>query len=290
MLALGLILSVFVGASLGLLGGGGSILTVPILHYVLGMDARIATAASLAVVAATAAAGTVRFARRREVAWRDGILFALPSFVGVFVVRRWLLPALPERIVVAGYGITSDQLVLGAFAIVMLVAGIAMLRPIAKTPAPAEGNITESNAINGAQGEQSGESRRGGGGSPLYRALLIGAEGLLVGAVTGFVGAGGGFLIVPALTLLVGLDMKIAVGTSLFIIALKSLVGFGGDLLAGAAVPWDILAGVLAAALVGMAIGSRLASRVPSARLAKAFGVFVLVMGILILAKETMGK
>jgi uncharacterized membrane protein YfcA len=254
------------------------------------MDARIATAASLAVVAATAAAGTVRFARRREVAWRDGILFALPSFVGVFVVRRWLLPALPERIVVAGYGITSDQLVLGAFAIVMLVAGIAMLRPIAKTPAPAEGNITESNAINGAQGEQSGESRRGGGGSPLYRALLIGAEGLLVGAVTGFVGAGGGFLIVPALTLLVGLDMKIAVGTSLFIIALKSLVGFGGDLLAGAAVPWDILAGVLAAALVGMAIGSRLASRVPSARLAKAFGVFVLVMGILILAKETMGK
>jgi hypothetical protein len=197
---------------------------------------------------------------------------------------------LPERIVVAGYGITSDQLVLGAFAIVMLVAGIAMLRPIAKTPVPAEGNITESNAIKGAQGEQSGESRKGGGGSPLYRALLIGAEGLLVGAVTGFVGAGGGFLIVPALTLLVGLDMKIAVGTSLFIIALKSLVGFGGDLLAGAAVPWVILAGVLAAALVGMAIGSRLASRVPSARLAKAFGVFVLVMGILILAKETMGK
>lgn len=267
MMILGLALSVFIGVSLGLLGGGGSILTVPLLHYVFGLSAPLATSTSLAVVGVTAALGALTFARRKEVAFQEGLLFALPSFVSVTLVRRFVIPTLPSEFTVLGLEMTLDATLLVAFAAVMLAAGLAMLRK--KKPSTAE-------AIQAARRRRKG----------VPGLLRIAAQGVFVGVLTGFLGAGGGFLIVPALALLVGLDMKRAVGTSLFIISANSLTGFGADVVAGTPVPWALLGSVLAAASVGMAIGTQAAKKIPAERLKPAFGVFVLVMAALILTKE----
>lgn len=270
MTLLGLALSVLIGVSLGLLGGGGSILTVPLLHYVFGLSAPLATSASLAVVGVTAAGGALAFAKRKEVAFREGFLFAVPSFLSVTLVRRFVIPRLPAEGTLFGVTLQRDATLLVAFALVMLAAGLAMLRK--KKALPAGEHATGGMA-------EGGKTASGG-------FARIAAQGVLVGLLTGFLGAGGGFLIVPALVLLVGLDMKRAVGTSLLIIALNSLTGFAADLAAGTPVPWRVVATVLAAALVGMVVGTRAAKHVPSERLKPAFGLFILVMAAFILAKE----
>ncbi|MEY4063879.1 MAG: hypothetical protein RIR26_87 [Pseudomonadota bacterium] len=261
----GILLSLLIGVSLGLLGGGGSILTVPILHYVFGIDAGNATALSLCVVGLSAALGAITYAKRREIAWREGLVFSLPSFFAVYSMRRYVHPALPHQFNFLNFTIGKDALILLVFSLIMLLAAGAMIRP----------------------------ARSNSGGSfemSLSRVLQIVLQGALVGCVTGFVGAGGGFLIVPALVVLVGLDMKRAVGTSLAVIASNSLVGFSGALMAGMTVDVTVLSTVTAASLVGMLVGTKLVAKVSSAQLKPAFGWFVLVMGTFILLKETLFK
>lgn len=261
----GLLLSLCIGISLGLLGGGGSILTVPILHYVFGLSTGESTALSLFVVGTTAAAGSVAYARRGEVAWREGLTFALPSLSTVYATRRFVLPAIPNEFSILNITLSKDNFVLLLFSIVMLLASTAMLRPSqAKPSADVHFN--------------------------LGRVLLIVLQGVVVGVVTGFVGAGGGFLIVPALVLLVGLDMKKAVGTTLVVIAVNSLIGFVGDLSTGREINLPILISVTSAALIGMQLGTKLVTKVSSAKLKPAFGWFVLIMGSFILIKETLLK
>lgn len=263
--AVGYLLAITVGVSLGLIGGGGSILTVPILYYLFGVDAELATAYSLFVVGATSVVGTVGYQRRGLLDVKTGVIFAIPAFVGVYATRLWVVPAIPDPVLsTASYSLSKNTLIMGAFAIVMLMAAIAMIR-------------------RKGQGSDAGDEQTG---TRQIKVHWVALEGLIVGAVTGFVGAGGGFLIIPALVILAGLPMKTAVGTSLMIISAKSLVGFGGDVVAGRAIDWGFLAVVTALAIVGIFIGTKLSKVVPGKKLEPAFGWFVLLMGGFILLKE----
>jgi uncharacterized membrane protein YfcA len=247
-LLLVLALSVVIGLSLGVLGGGGSILTVPILVYVAGFEAKEAIAASLFVVGVTSAVSVFSHARGGRVMWRTGLIFGAAGMAGAFV--GGLLG-----------GHIPGQILLIAFAVMMVATSVAMLR----------GRKKKSDADEPVQHEL-----------PLGRVLL---DGAIVGLVTGLVGAGGGFLVVPALALLGGLPMSIAVGTSLVVIAMKSFAGLAGYLTT-VQLDWGITLGVTAAAIVGTLIGSRLAGRIPEAALRKAFGWFVLAMGTFVLVQQ----
>ncbi|SDI47009.1 hypothetical protein SAMN04488693_11232 [Arthrobacter subterraneus] len=241
------LLSVVIGLSLGLLGGGGSILTVPILTYVAGLDAKEAIAASLFVVGVTSAVSAIDHARKGRVKWRTGLIFGAAGMAGAF-----------------GGGLLGGRIpgtiLMIAFALMMIATSIAMIRG-RKNKAPA----TTHN-----------------GELPIGKVII---EGLIVGLVTGLVGAGGGFLVVPALALLGGLSMPIAVGTSLVVIAMKSFAGLAGYLTT-VSLDWGLVAAVTAAAVVGSLIGARLAGRIPEAALRKGFGIFVLVMGVFVLVQE----
>ena len=242
-------LAVLVGLSLGLLGGGGSILTVPLLVYVAGMDAKEAIATSLLVVGVTSAVATLAHARAGRVRWRTGLTFGAFAMVGAYLGGR-----------VAAF--LPGTVLLLAFALMMLATAWAMLR---RRPGP---------------GPSAGH-----GSGPW--ALVVG-EGLVVGFVTGIVGAGGGFLVVPALVLLGGLPMPVAVGTSLVVIAMKSGAGLAGYL-SSVSIDWGTAGVVTVAAVAGALVGGRLVSRVHPDRLRVAFGWFVLVMGVLVLGQEVMG-
>lgn len=260
---LGYLLAVVMGVTLGLLGGGGSILTVPILVYVMMIDPVLATAYSLFVVGSTSVIGSVRKGMEGLVNWKVAFIFALPSLFAVFLTRRYLVPAIPANLAEIGnFILTKDIAIMIFFAIVMLMASYSMIR----------GNGTETKPTS----------------SP-YRYLLIIAEGLVVGVVTGLVGAGGGFLIVPALVILVGLPMKEAVGTSLVIIAVKSLIGFLGDLGSGQEIDWPLMLTFTAFSAAGMFIGIYTNRFVSSDRLKKIFGWFIVIMAIFILYKEMTG-
>ncbi|MET1035338.1 MAG: sulfite exporter TauE/SafE family protein [Arthrobacter sp.] len=248
-LAVTLLLSVVIGLSLGLLGGGGSILTVPILTYVAGLQPREAIAASLFVVGATSAFGAVSHARKGRVQWRTGLIFGAAGMVGAF-----------------GGGLLGGRIpgtiLMIAFALMMVATSLAMIRG------------RKNRAAEAHEGEL-----------PVGKVVL---EGLVVGLVTGLVGAGGGFLVVPALALLGGLSMPVAVGTSLVVIAMKSFAGLGGYL-TSVSLDWALVGGVTAAAILGSLVGTRLAGRIPEAALRKGFGVFVLVMGVFVLVQELPG-
>lgn len=258
----GLALALVIGVTLGLIGGGGSILTVPVLVYVMGIPPVEATAYSLFVVGVTSAAGAVGYQRQKLIAWRTGLLFALPSMITVFLVRSWVLPAIPDPMGgLIGLSFSRDLFIMILFAVIMAMASLSMIREgVAAAP---------SESISSAK-----------------KMLLIGAEGVGVGALTGLVGAGGGFLIIPALVILTGLPMRTAVGTSLMIIAVKSLIGFTGDVLALPSIDWSLLAAFTALSLVGVAVGLKLSSRIPASKLKKGFGFFVAAMAVFILAAE----
>lgn len=240
------VLAVTVGLSLGLLGGGGSILTVPLLTYVAGMDPKEAIAASLFVVGVTSAVSTVSHARQNHVQWRTGLIFGVASMLGAF-----LGGLLGGRI--------PGAILMIAFALMMLATAGAMLL--------------------GRRGAGGGEEKKN---LPLGKILV---EGLVVGLVTGLVGAGGGFLVVPALALLGGLAMPVAVGTSLLVITMKSFAGLAGYLTT-VSLDWPVVLAVTAAALVGALLGARLTSVVPEQALRRGFGYFVLVMGVVVLVQE----
>jgi uncharacterized protein len=246
MIALTVALAVLVGVSLGLLGGGGSILTVPLLAYVAGMDAKQAIATSLLVVGTTSAVGAISHAKAGRVQWRTGLLFGAAGMAGAYAGG------------LLGQFIPGSLLLLG-FAAMMIATAIAMLRGRKNTAtADAAHAISVPKII---------------------------AEGLAVGLVTGLVGAGGGFLVVPALALLGGLPMPVAVGTSLVVIAMKSFAGFGGYL-ASVQIDWAVAGMVTAAAVAGALVGARLTAMVNPDALRKAFGWFVLAMSSVILAEE----
>lgn len=239
-------LAVLVGLSLGLLGGGGSILVVPLLTYVGGLDPKEAIATSLFVVGATSLASLVGHARKGRVQWRIGLIFGAAGMVGAFLGG------------LAGGRIPGTVLMI-AFALMMIATAGAMIR---------------------GRKDRDGESETHH--HPLWRILL---DGLVVGAATGLVGAGGGFLVVPALVLLAGLPMAAAVGTSLLVIAMKSFAGLGGYL-TSVSLDWPLVAAVTGAAIVGSFVGVRLTSVVPEKALRKGFGYFVLLMGAFVLSQE----
>ncbi|MCW4353523.1 sulfite exporter TauE/SafE family protein [Hoyosella sp. YIM 151337] len=245
------ILAVAVGLSLGLLGGGGSILMVPLLAYVAGMDAKEAIAASLFAVGVTSLISLIMHAKRGNVRWRTGLIFGSAGMAGAFL-GGLLGGQLPGTVLMI------------AFSIMMIATAAAMIRGRRKAAAKPHG--------------QAGEL-------PVLRILV---DGLIVGLVTGLVGAGGGFLVVPALALLGGLPMSIAVGTSLLVISMKSFAGLAGYLTT-VSLDWGVVAAVTAAAVIGALVGARLTARIREESLRKGFGYFVLAMGAVVLSQELPG-
>ncbi|RSK48954.1 sulfite exporter TauE/SafE family protein [Hymenobacter rigui] len=262
---LGYFAAIFIGLSLGIMGGGGSILTVPVLVYLMGVNPVLSTAYSLFVVGSTSVVGASGYFRKGLVSLKTAVVFLIPSLLAVFAVRKLLMPAIPhELFTLGGIVFTKDLLVLVAFAVLMVVAATSMIRS-----------------------QQAEEVLREEPHQPhAFNYPLILGMGLVVGTLTGFVGAGGGFLIIPALVLGARLPMKLAVGTSLAIIALNSLIGFTGDLSAGTPIAWGFLLGFLAFALAGIVLGTYLARFIPGTRLKPAFGWFTLAMGTFILLRE----
>ena len=257
--------AIFIGLSLGIMGGGGSILTVPVLVYLMGVSPVLSTAYSLFVVGSTSVVGATGYFRKGLVSLKTAVVFLIPSLLAVFVVRKVLMPAIPHELFTLGSIVfTKDLLVLVAFAVLMVVAATSMIRS--------------------KQAEEVLDHELGHK-APLNYPLVLGI-GLVVGVLTGFVGAGGGFLIIPALVLGARLPMKLAVGTSLAIIAMNSLIGFTGDLSAGTPIAWSFLLGFLAFALGGIVLGTYLARFIPGAKLKPAFGWFTLAMGTFILVRE----
>ena len=248
MLPLAVALSVVIGISLGLLGGGGSILTVPILRYVLGMEVHDAIALSLLVVGTTSAAAVISHARAGRVRWRTGLIFGLAGMVGAFGAGR-----------VAHF--VPPSVLLGLFGLMMMVTAVAMMRGRRTT-----------------EGTDAAEKE--------LRIGKVLGEGLVVGAITGLVGAGGGFLVVPALVLLGGLPMDVAVGTSLVVITMKSFAGFAGYM-DHAAIDAQVAVLITSAAVVGSFVGGALASRISPDSLRKGFAWFVVAMAFFILGQET---
>ena len=259
---LGYILAAIVGISLGLVGSGGSILTVPILVIIMGVDPVLATAYSLFIVGTTALVGGVQSAIQKRVDFKTVFIFGVPSIAAVYITRMWLVPMIPQKIFSAGsFTVTKPIALMLLFAVVMILASFSMIRS-GKKKEPASTN------------------------APLkYNYPMILLEGAVVGLLTGLVGAGGGFLIIPALVLLARMPMKLAVGTSLFIIAAKSLIGFIGDLQGSEIIDWKLLGLFTAFAVAGIFIGIILSKKIPGEKLKKAFGWFVLVMGVYIFIK-----
>ena len=261
---IGYISSAFIGISLGLIGGGGSILTVPVLVYLFSIDVVLATSYSLFIVGFTSAIGSISYFKNGLVNIKTAILFGIPSIVAVFSTRAYILPAIPNEVFEIGdFVVTKGILLMMLFAVLMVAASYSMIK---------------KNNYDGATVEIS-----------KYNFLFILIEGLAVGILTGLVGAGGGFLIIPALVVFSKLPMKEAVGTSLVIIAAKSLIGFfseGSEVI----VDWNLLSKVSFFAISGILIGTFLSKKIDGSKLKPAFGWFVMVMGIYIILKETILK
>ncbi len=264
---IGYIAAIVIGFTLGLIGGGGSILTVPALVYLVGINPVLSTAYSLFIVGAASLVGSFSYMRQGLVSYQTALVFAIPSFTAVYLTRRWIVPAIPEQIAqwpVPGgtnFILTKDIAVMVFFAIIMLLASFSMIR---------------------SARQEKPESK---GGTITYNYPLILLEGAVVGVLTGLVGAGGGFLIIPALVLLAKLPMKLAIGTSLLIIAAKSLIGFTGDV-GTQPIDWTFLLLFTAIAVVGIFIGTYSSRFIAAEKLKTGFGWFVLVMAGYILINE----
>lgn len=260
---IGYIGALLVGLSLGLMGGGGSILTVPILAYCFGLDSVMATTYSLFIVGITSLIGSFTYLVQRQVHLTTTLAFGLPSVMSVYLTRYYLVPAIPQRIAQIGNIILQkDVVLLVFFAVLMLLAAFFMIRKKENQP---EGISVLDTSF----------------GYP-----FLAMEGLGLGFLTGLLGAGGGFLIIPALVLLAQLPMKQAIGTSLLIIACNSLMGFWGSVQQQVAVDWRFLGVFSGISVIGIMIGSLLSKKVTNDRLKPIFGYFVLVMGIYIIVKE----
>lgn len=257
---IGYAVSILIGVVLGLLGGGGSILSIPVLVYLFHIEPVLATAYSLFIVGTTSFVAAIPKYKEHLVNLNTGFWFGIPSILTMFITRKWIVPTLPNPILNFGtYSMSKGTFILGLFALLMVLAAISMIR----------GNHQKSH--------------------PRLVAVVkwhwILLQGTLIGFLTGLVGAGGGFLIIPALVLLTGLQIKVAVGTSLFIIAINSLMGFVGDLLTRD-MEWPLLLQITAFAIAGTFLGNRFNRKISQEKLKKGFGWFTLSVGAWILVKE----
>lgn len=249
-----------IGIALGLIGGGGSILTVPVLVYLFHIQPKLATSYSLFIVGITSLTGAITNYFKGWVDIKTALLFGVSSVTTVFLARRFLLPAIPEKIsMLGGYPITSSLLIMVLFALLMIMASYSMIN-------------NKHTVVN------TREKKINSVGS-----LMV--YGVMIGLVTGILGAGGGFLIVPTLVLIIGLPMKEAIGTSLLIIAMNSLLGFTGDI-GHVNLDWSLLLSLTGIAIAGVFTGSTIGKKIPGAKLKQGFGWFVLLMGLCILVKE----
>ena len=255
---LGYFISIIIGLSLGLIGGGGSILAVPILVYLFHINPEQATSYSLFIVGITAMVGSYSHYKLGNLKIKAALVFALPSVLSLLFVRDVILPRIPSIVfTVNSFEVSKNLMIMIVFAFLMIAASISMIR----RSTPKEIVIRDGS-------------------------IRIAAIGLLVGFITGFLGAGGGFLIIPALLFFANLPMTQAIGTSLLIIFINSLIGFAGDVLKGNEIHYELLLTISAIALIGMFIGTYLSKKIDGAKLKPAFGWFVLVMGIYIIIKE----
>ncbi|MEH6512337.1 MAG: sulfite exporter TauE/SafE family protein [Maribacter arcticus] len=256
----GYISALIIGISLGLIGGGGSILAVPVLAYLFSINEKAATAYSLFIVGASALVGGWKQHLKGFVDWRTALVFGIPAIVGVTVVRHYVVPALPDVLFqVEDFQFTRRMAMFGLFAVLMIPAAYSMLKK--------DKNVIKT-------------------GDVAFNYPLILLEGLIVGGITGMIGAGGGFLIIPALVILANVEMKVAVGTSLIIIAIKSLMGFFlGDAMT-MEIDWNFLALFTGLSFIGIFIGSYLSNFIDGKKLKKGFGYFILVMSAFIFYME----
>ncbi len=256
--------SLLIGLSLGLIGGGGSILTVPVLVYLFGVDPILATAYSLFIVGTSSLVGAWPKYKQGLVNVKTGIIFGIPSILSVYATRKFIVPMIPNEVFSIGdFIVTKAILMMVLFAILMVFASISMIRGACENCDKDENELAQIS----------------------YNYPMILVEGLVVGMLTGLVGAGGGFLIIPALVMLTKLPMKQAIGTSLLIIAAKSLIGFTGDL-GNQTIDWNLLLIVTGLAIVGIFIGDKMSKKINSAQLKVGFGWFVLVMGLYIFIQQ----
>ncbi len=259
MVALGYFASLFIGISLGMIGGGGSILTMPVLVYLFGISPVLATSYSLFIVGSTSGVGAIRNIINKNANIRTAVVFGGISVIVVFLVRKLIVHSIPEKLTtIGGSPITYSLLTMIIFAALMIIAAKKMIRN--KTIGLTDANDTVS-------------------------VTKLFATGILIGLITGFLGVGGGFLIIPALVLIIRLSMKHAVGTSLIIITLNTVAGFIGDI-GKVNLDWQLLLSVTAIAIIGVFIGGYLNDRLSSGMLKKIFGWFILCTGIYILIKE----
>lgn len=257
---IGYFLAILVGISLGLIGSGGSILSVPILVYVIKIEPVLATAYSLFIVGSTALIGGIQKAKDKLVDFKKVFLFGIPTVITVFLTRMFILPRIPKIIFFSDYFILKSNLIMIIFAIVMLFASIRMIKPLKNI-------IVNEDAK-----------------TDYFKIIL---QGIFIGLIAGFVGAGGGFLIIPALLFLAKTPMKMAIGTSLFIVASQSLIGFIGDLnTIFTIINWQFLLIFTSLSIVGFFIGNLLSKRISGEKLKTGFGYFVLAMAIYIISKE----
>jgi uncharacterized membrane protein YfcA len=255
---LGYFASIIIGISLGLIGGGGSILTIPILVYLFKVNPEQATSYSLFIVGLTAMFGSYSHYKMGNLKLKSALYFAIPSVISILIIREVIFPQIASTLFsIASYSVSKDFLIMIIFSILMITAAISMIRKNQPEIKGAETNYIQLSFI-----------------------------GFIVGIITGFLGAGGGFLIIPALLFFAKLPMKQAVGTSLLIISINSSIGFAGDLYIGTPINYPFLLGVSAMALLGMLLGSQLSKKIDGTKLKPIFGWFVLVMGFYIITKE----
>lgn len=248
------------GTTLGLLGTGGAILTVPILVYLFGLQPVLATWYSLFIVGLTAMVGSYRYIKLRYVDFGVGVRFMIPATVGMYVARTFLLPSVPPQINLLGFDLSKDQIIMVVFASMLLRAGSAMVKSRNQKPLNLSGGVLPQIGF-------------------FLRAVVV-------GLIAGFIGAGGGFLIVPALVFFAGLEIKNAIATSLFVICLNSFAGFFSDFVLEKTPHWEFLFIISGFALVGVVIGTAISEKIPKEKLKPAFGWFVVTMGLLILLKQ----
>lgn len=255
---IGYLASIIIGLSLGLIGGGGSILTIPILVYLFKINPELATSYSLFIVGLSSLFGCFSHYRMGHLKIKAALYFAVPSVVSILIIREVIFPKIASTLFsIASYQVSKDFLIMIVFSVLMILAAVSMIRK----------NLPEITAT-----------------TTNYSQLSF--IGFIVGIITGFLGAGGGFLIIPALLFFANLPMKQAVGTSLLIIFINSAIGFAGDVYIGTPINYTFLLTIAAMAFIGILIGTRLSKKIDGTKLKPLFGWFILVMGIYIISKE----
>ncbi|WP_454046363.1 sulfite exporter TauE/SafE family protein [Chryseobacterium sp. Marseille-Q8038] len=253
--------AVLIGVSLGLIGGGGSILTVPVLVYLFGVEAFLATEYSLFIVGISSLVGSFSYLKKGLVNVKIALIFGIPSVISIFLTRIYLLPLIPDEVFqIQKFTITKNIFLLLIFAGLMILASYKMIRK--STSKDSLHHTTHKNNV-----------------------LLAAGQGSIVGILTGLVGAGGGFMIIPALVNLLKISIKTAIGTSLVIISVNSLIGFFSSV-NHVKIEWKLLVSITAIAIIGIVIGSHLSKKIEGKKLKPAFGWFILMTGIYIITKE----